>query len=154
MLKKYKAKSCISISVVLATGGNTHISFNPVTGGGSVYYTENEKIQAGLEAHPKYGRLFVEDKTLAAQQAGAAKQAAAKQAAAKAQATAGADNEAAAEPQPTGKEGKEAVEVKMSCNDDAKDYLADKFGVSRSKMRSRADIEKVAADNGVNIVWE
>ena len=41
----------------------------------------------------------------------------------------------------------------MACNDDAKDYMADKFGVSRSKMRSRADIEKVAAENGVKIIW-
>ena len=148
MLKRYKSKSCVSINVVLPTGGNTHVSFSAVTGGGSVYYTDNENIQKGLESHPKYGRLFVEDKTLAAQQAEAAKQAAAK-----AQATAGAGNEAAAEQQGTVKEGNDFVEVKMACNDDAKDYLADKFGVSRSKMRSRADIEKVAADNGLKIIW-
>lgn len=146
MLKKYKAKSCISISVMLATGGNTHISFNPVTGGGSVYYTENEKIQAGLEGHPKYGKLFTLEETVADATGTTAK---------------------AVVPQPTTEEGTQqdaesasdgedtsgVYELKAACNDDAKDYLADKFGVSRSKMRSRQDIEKVAEDNGVKVVW-
>ena len=144
MLKRYKSKSCISISVRLATGGNTHISFSPITGGGSVYYTDNEKIQAGLEAHPKYGRLFVEDKTLAEEQ----------RATEHATGTVATVGESAEEQQGTVKEGNDFVEVKMACNDDAKDYLADKFGVSRSKMRSRADIEKVASDNGLKIIWE
>lgn len=138
MLKRYKSKSWVSINVVLPTGGNTHVSFSAVTGGGSVYYTDNENIQKGLESHPKYGRLFVVDTTLTAQQA-----------VAKATGTV-----ASTPPLPPEKEVKKAVEVKMACNDDAKDYLADKFGVSRSKMRSRADIEKVAADNGVEIIWE
>lgn len=146
MLKKYKANSCISISVALATGGNTHISFNPVTGGGSVYYTENEKIQAGLEGHPKYGKLFTLEETVADATGTTAK---------------------AVVPQPTTEEGTQqgaegasddegtssVYELKAACNDDAKDYLADKFGVSRSKMRSRQDIEKVAEDNGVKVVW-
>lgn len=143
MLKRYKSKSCISISVRLATGGTTHISFSPITGG-SVYYSDNEKIQAGLEAHPKYGRLFVEDKTLAKEQ----------RATDHATGTVETVGESAEEQQGTVKEDNDFVEVKMACNDDAKDYVADKFGVSRSKMRSRADIEKVAADNGVKIIWE
>ena len=143
MLKRYKSKSCISLNVVLPTGGNTHVSFSPVTGNGSVYYTDNENIQKGLEGHPKYGKLFVVDTTLAAQKPSV-----------KAQAAIGADTNAtatvAAEKE---KAVKKVVEVKMSCNDDAKDYVADKFGVSRSKMRSRADIVKVAAENGVKIIW-
>ena len=109
-----------------------------------MYYTENEKIQAGLEAHPKYGRLFVEDKTIAEEQ----------RATDHATGTVATVGESAEEQQGTVKEDNDFVEVKMACNDDAKDYLADKFGVSRSKMRSRADIEKVATDNGVKITWE
>ena len=62
MLKRYKSKSCISLSVKLSTGGTTHVSFTPQTGGGSVYYTDNEKVQEGLEKHPKYGKLVYEDK--------------------------------------------------------------------------------------------
>lgn len=135
MLKKYKSKSCVSINVVLPTGGNTHICFSAKTGGGSVYYTENETIQKGLEGHPKYGKLFVLENEMAAKKPSAKVQ--------KAAVTA---------EQPAKAENK-LVEVKMSCNDDAKDYVADKFGVSRSKMRSRTDIEKVAAENGVKIIW-
>lgn len=148
MLKRYKSKSCVSINVVLPTGGNTHVSFSPVTGGGSVYYTDNENIQKGLERHPKYGRLFVIDDTLTAQKPSG-----------KAQGTvagANAGKNASGVHGGTGgaeKTEKKAIEVKMACNDDAKDYVADKFGVSRSKMRSRADIEKVASENGVKIIW-
>ena len=153
MLKKYKAKSLISISVTLATGGNTHISFSPVTGGGSVYYTENEKIQAGLEGHPKYGKLFTLEETVANATGTTAK--------------AAGTTAKAVVPQPTTEEGTQqgeegasdgegtgsVYELKAACNDDAKDWLADKFGVSRSKMRSRQDIEKVAENNGVKVVW-
>ena len=142
MLKKYKSKSCVSVSVMLPTGGNTHISFSPVTGGGSVYYTDNEKIQAGLERHPKYGRLFVVDNTPAQKAVGKVG----------GRPEAGASVTAAVEAA-AGKAEKKAVEVRMSCNDDAKDYLADKFGISRSKMRSRGEIEKVASENGVKIIW-
>jgi hypothetical protein len=140
MLKRYKSKSCVSINVVLPTGGNTHVSFSPVTGGGSVYYTDNENIQKGLERHPKYGRLFVIDTVASAQKPVIKKQGTVAE-------------KAAAGQQPTESAVKKAVEVKMACNDDAKDYVADKFGVSRSKMRSRADIEKVATENGVKIIW-
>lgn len=144
MLKRYKSKSCISLNVVLPTGGNTHVSFSPVTGNGSVYYTDNENIQKGLEGHPKYGKLFVVDTTLTAQKtSGNAQGTVAGTTATK----------TAAKQQPTDNTKKKAIEVKMACNDDAKDYMADKFGVSRSKMRSRADIEKVAAENGVKIIW-
>ena len=160
MLKKYKAKSFISISVTLATGGNTHISFSPVTGGGSVYYTENEKIQAGLEGHPKYGKLFTLEETVANATGTTAK-------AAGTTAKAAGTTAKAVVPQPTTEEGTQqgaegasdgegtgsVYELKAACNDDAKDWLADKFGVSRSKMRSRQDIEKVAEDNGVKVVW-
>lgn len=144
MLKRYKSKSCVSINVVLPTGGNTHISFSPVTGGGSVYYTDNENIQKGLERHPKYGKLFVVDTTLTAQKTST-----------KTQSTVAGTTatKTAEKQQPTDNTKKKAIEVKMACNDDAKDYVADKFGVSRSKMRSRADIEKVAAENGVKIIW-
>ena len=147
MLKRYKSKSCVSISVVLPTGGNTHVSFNPVTGGGSVYYTDNVHIQQGLERHPKYGKLFVADDTLRTQGALADRpQGTGISSRGKREAPTGGD---------IGNGGgvKAAVEVKMTCNDDAKDYLADKFGISRSKMRSRSEIEKVASENGVVIIW-
>lgn len=128
MLKKYTAKSCLSLSVKLPTGGTTHVSFTARTGSGSVFYTENKTLQDGLRHHPQYGKLFKE--------------------------------ETIATPTPEKKvvEDKakqpEVKELSMACNDDAKDYLAEKFGVSRSKLRSREDIEAVAMANGIKIMWK
>lgn len=124
MTKKYKASSHVCITITLSTGGTKHISFNQLTGGGSVYYTDNEVIQQGLESHPKYGKLFVET----------------------------------AMPAPVLKKeevkapAKERV-MEFGCNDDAKDYLSDKFGISRTKMMSRKAIEAAAAANGIKVVW-
>ena len=56
--KTYRAKSEVSINVVLKNGKSKHISFLPVTGGGSVYRTDNEDIQAALESHYRFGNLF------------------------------------------------------------------------------------------------
>lgn len=140
MLKKYKSNSLVSLNVVLPTGGNTHISFNAITGGGSVYYTDNVSIQKGLEQHPKFGKLFVVDSVFQNTQT---------QNAGKVQASV-----AKTGTEPTAKADKKVLEVEISCNDDAKEYLADNFGVSRSKLRSRAQIDEVAAENKVKFVWK
>lgn len=132
MVKKYVAKSCISLSVPIPGGGSTHIAFTPKTGSGSVFYTDNEKIQEGLAKHHAYGRLFKEESIVA-------------------------------QPKPkketdkpegkiSGTSTKERV-MNFACNDDAKDYLADKLGVSRSKMRTKTAIEEVAKENGIVINW-
>lgn len=134
MLKKYKSKSCVSLSVVLPTGGTTHISFSPVTGSGSVFYTENEKLQAGLESHPKFGKLF----SLDSQPVVSAKPAA----------------KSKAKAADTASDGKNQLkEMEMSCNDDAKDYLVEKFGISRTKLRSREQIESAGIANGIKFIW-
>ena len=119
MLKRYKSKSCVSINVVLPTGGNNHVCFSPVTGGGSVYYTDNENIQKGLERHPKYGRLFVIDDTLTAQKTSGKEHGTVAR-------TISAN--ATVETLPTEKVAKKAVEVKMARSADEKDYHADGFG--------------------------
>ena len=58
MKKRYKAKSDVSINVSLPSGKNLHIAFSPITNGGSVYYTDVEDVQKGLEDHSKFGKLF------------------------------------------------------------------------------------------------
>ena len=105
-----------------------HVSFSPKTGGGSVYYTRDEAVQDGLERHARYGRLFrlagIVDETPA--------------------------------PKPMESESPEpnVKKIIFRSNDDAKDYLADKFGISRSKLRSRAAIEESAARNDIEIEWK
>lgn len=46
------------------------------------------------------------------------------------------------------------VEVKVTCNDDAKDYLESNYKIARSRMRSRADIIAIGEGVGVRFVWE
>lgn len=101
---------------------NAHISFTPMTGGGSVYYAKDERVQKALEQHPKFGRLFAEDKHY--------------------------KEVVVAIKAPTPK-AVDVVEVRVACVDDAKDYLSDKFGVSRTKMRSIENIKSIAATKNV-----
>ena len=52
-------------------------------------------------------------------------------------------------------EGSESTEteVEFSTNDEAKQYLESQFGVQRSKLRTRADIEKAGMQYGVKIYF-
>lgn len=137
MLKKYKANSHVSLSVMLTNGKSAHVSFKPLTGGGSVFYTADETLQEALESHVKYGKLF---KTEQIQNAVAPKKASAPK----------------KEEKPAEQNAVVARVVKheVTCNDDAKDYLVEKFGVSRTKLRSRAQIEEAGAANNVEFVWK
>lgn len=47
---------------------------------------------------------------------------------------------------------KEAVH--FGCSDDARDYLEETFGVTRAKLRTRADILQYGQANGVEIVFD
>ena len=46
-----------------------------------------------------------------------------------------------------------ATEVEFSTNDEAKQYLESQFGVQRSKLRTRADIENAGMQYGVKIYF-
>lgn len=123
--KKYIAKSHVSLSVKITEGKCAHISFTPLTGGGSVLYTSDEQVQKALERHPKYGKLYKEDLLYQ-------------------------PNKIVAEPPVVKKAKAEVNEVHVTCLDDAKDYLSEKFGISRTKLRSQESILRVAAENNVH----
>jgi predicted DsbA family dithiol-disulfide isomerase len=100
--------------------------FSPITGGGSQFYCEDDLAEA-LHHHYLYGVRFREVAV-----------------------------PVEPEPQASSEEQPEADGLRQTtfnCNDDAKDYLADKFGVSRSKMRTRTNIEEVAKSCGLEIIW-
>lgn len=44
--------------------------------------------------------------------------------------------------------------MRFGCNDDARDYLEETFGVTRAKLRTRADILQYGQANGVEIEFE
>ena len=60
-MKKYIAKTNVSINVVLPNGANRHIAFSALTGGGSVFYTEDADIIQAMERHYRFGKLFRAD---------------------------------------------------------------------------------------------
>lgn len=120
MIKKYIAKSDISLSV-----GKMHVSFRSLTGGGSVFYTDNESLQKAMEAHHKYGKLFSE-----------------------------APVEAAAVKPKKEESAKPAgpKQVVVTCLEDAKEYLVDTYELSRTKLRSKQSIVDAAASKGIEFV--
>lgn len=121
MKKKYLSSSDVSVSVIMPSGKSTHIKFSPLTGGGSVFYTDNEDVQKGLQCHYAFGKLF---------------------------------REVEIEPEPeVVKKATEAdvaqPEINVTSLEDAKDYLCDKFGMSRTKLRTAKQILQAAASVGV-----
>ncbi len=121
-VKKYIAKSHISVVVVTKQGGHIRISFNPITGGNSYYVTDDEAVQSALESHPKFGHLFRVDKNFISLPD-------------------------AVQPQQkkVASETTSSVrKIEVACLDDAKEYLSEKYDIPRSKMMSRKVIEEIA----------
>lgn len=125
-MKKYTAKTCVSINVQMSNGTNRHVVFDSVSGGGSVYYTDNEELQQAIEHHYKYGKLFKVDENFSRVENEPKEQ----------------DEEAAAEE--TG-----VKKVHVSDPDDAKNYLASTYGVSRTKLKTLKSIREAAAQYGI-----
>lgn len=127
MKKKYISKSDISVNVRLENGKNVHVSFSPKTTGGSVYYTDVEEIQTALEKHHRFGTLFKVDTTF---------------------------DESAVKVQPK----KEVVDVNapkkvhISDPDSAKAYLSEKFGISRTRMKTLKAIKDEAIAHNIEFV--
>ena len=101
-----------------------------------MYITNDENMISALESHVSFGRLFrlaevIDDKKETSIKATASK--------------------AKAEPK---KDEKKAIDVEVTCSEDAKEYLADKFGMSRSKLRNREQIMAAGAANGVNFIFK
>ena len=167
--KKYIAKSHISLSVRVSQKTSAHISFSALTGGGSVFYTDDENLQQALEAHPKFGKLFKLDDTFVEKPATKKVAPTSKVAPANEENTDNANSEEAEDNEPTtdveqdedteaqpeeesAEEATGLTKVPVTCLDDAKDYLSEKFGISRTKIRSKKAIDEAAAENGIEFV--
>ncbi|MCI7654307.1 MAG: hypothetical protein MSS51_08545 [Bacteroidales bacterium] len=141
MLKKYTSKSDIAISVLLANDKSIHVPFRSLTGGGSVLYTDDEELQAGLEHHPKFGHLFRLENVQIAE---AIEKAVSKQKGEESNV----DEQSIAE----GQEDNGLKKIHVDNLDDAKEYLCDHFGESRTKLRSKKNIIESATANGIEFV--
>lgn len=150
MIKTYKANTCISINIVLPSKSNLHISFIPLSNGGSTFTTDSQEIMEAIERHYNFGKLFRLDST---QGEGVPEQ------------TEGEGEEKNGGPE-NKEQGKQSVEEKEEENAGekglkkvpvsdyatAKDYLADTFGISRTALRGPKAILEHAAARGIEFV--
>lgn len=129
IIKTYKSNTNVSINVVLSSKKNLHVSFTPLSNGSSVFTTDNEDVQKAIESHYRFGSLF----RLYSSQAQNAKEK---------------ETEEAGETEETA-DGSGLKKVPVTDIASAKDYLADKFGISRTSLRSTKSIMEQAAAHGI-----
>lgn len=131
MYKKYQAGTDLSFSVMVGNE-RVRVVFEGKTMGCSIYGTRDEKLQKAIESHYWFKDKFflveaVDEKKEAAE---AKKRAAAK----------------------TKKKAAEEKKTHIVTDfEDARDYLAETFGVSRSKLKTKEDILAIAKEKGVKL---
>lgn len=131
MFKKYQAGTDLAFSVMVGNE-RMRINFEGKTMGCSVYMTRDPKVQKAIESHYWFNDKFflvesIDEKKEAAE---AKKKAAAKN-----------KKKVADEKKPHS----------VTDVEDAKDYLAEIFGVSRSKMKTKEEILAIAKEKGVKL---
>lgn len=130
MFKVYQAGSDLSFSVKMKNG-QRRIVFEPQSHGTSVYSTRDAEEQKAIEKHHWYeDKFWILEAVDEKKQAAEAKKKA----------------DAAAKKKEDEKETHYVEDLQ-----DAKDYLAEKFGVSRSKMKTKEEILTVAQEKGVEL---
>lgn len=143
-MKKYIAGTTISLAVTLAAGGNARVSFTPLSDGSSVYYTEDEEIQWALEHHYKFGKLFrleAVEPLAASPKKNPVKKSVKK--------TVEEPQAALAVDKGDSHDGQGCKVVTVSDMDAAKDYLAENFGVVRTKLKTEDVIKETAMSYGI-----
>jgi len=126
--KRYDALTEISLNLIVG-GCRKHVSFLPRTNGASYYVTRDESVQSALERHPWFGIRFslrVDDVPPVFVPSPSSSS------------VAGSNAEPC---------GLSVVDVR--CWSDAKDYLVEHYGVSRTKVRVQSSIISFAASVGI-----
>lgn len=131
MFNKYQAGTDLAFSVMVGDE-RMRIVFEGKTMGSSVYMTRDPKVQKAIESHYWFNdKFFLAESIDEKKEAAEAK----KKAAAKAK-------------KKVADEKKTHVVTDV---EDAKDYLAETYGVSRSKMKTKEEILAVAQEHGVEL---
>ena len=124
MTKRYRSSSEISINITFTEGQTKRIRFSPLSSNVNVYYSNDEDEQKALETHPRYNELFIIDPDFVVPKKN--------------------------EPEEEVKDTTPKIKtVKVNCIDDAKDYLADNFNVSRTHFKSKKAVVNYAAEKDV-----
>ncbi len=129
MTKHYISDSHIAINVTLDGGESVHLSFIALSNGGSVFSTDSEELQNAIERHYRFGDLFTLNHIEEPKNT----------------------SETAKEEYTSVKESEDGNIQKITVNDlgEAKNYLADTLGISRTSLRSLKTILEVAKANNI-----
>lgn len=167
MMKKYISNTTISISAMLPNAKSVRISFTPRTDGSSIFYTSDKDIQHALEHHYKFGKLFrlAEEYMEENQIAKSPKKTTAPKLGKKSNKSNGTpmsvtSSTITSDEDSSGvnnednnisdaAESSEYLEVVVSDMDAAKDYLAEKFDVVRTKLKNEDSIRDAALAFGI-----
>ena len=129
MTKHNISDSHIAINVTLDGGESMHLSFIALSNGGSVFSTDSEELQTAIERHYRFGDLFTLNHIEEPKNT----------------------SETANEEYTSVKESEDGNIQKVTVNDlgEAKNYLADTLGISRTSLRSLKTILEVAKANNI-----
>lgn len=130
MFNKYQAGTDLAFSVMVGDE-RMRIVFEGKTMGSSVYMTRDPKVQKAIESHYWFNDKFFLAESID-EKKGAAEE---KKKAAKAK-------------KKVADEKKTHIVTDV---EDAKDYLAETYGVSRSKMKTKEEILAIAQEHGVEL---
>jgi len=149
--KTYISDTVLSFNVTKeGATKHTHVSFTPLTLRGSMLTTDDARLQDAIERHRLYrsgciklsSAVPIEEKSVIPHVS-----------AAPADAAASYGDTTFAGVVDEDRQPQETV-LTFSSVVEGKDYIAETYGVSRTKLRTRADIEKAGEAHGVKIVWE
>lgn len=128
-MKHYISDSHIAINVTLDGGESMHLSFIALSNGGSVFSTDSVELQNAIERHYRFGDLFTLDHIEEPKNT----------------------SEITNEEYTSVKESEDGNIQKITVNDlgEAKNYLADTLGISRTSLRSLKTILEVAKANNI-----
>ena len=157
MIKIYKANTNVSINVVLTSKKNLHISFIPLSNGGSTFTTDNEEIMNAIESHYNFGKLFRLHSTQDESKKKVTNVVKLPEKKEKQK-----TDENPIQTENNGQNDETSTEetetdptlkrVNVSDLASAKDYLADTFGISRTALRSMKAITEQAAVYGIEFI--
>ena len=137
MKKKYEANSIVAITV--KTGSfYRRVSFMPLSNGKSCYETESKSLQDAIENHGffKSGVINLADEPAPAKNAEAVM-----------------DAPEVTDAPDDGQTEAELKKIVVAGQSDAVDYLTEKFGISRSKLRSQKAIADAGKEHGVEFMY-
>lgn len=122
-----KKKIYISLSIPHFSVGKTRIAFTPLTSRRSYFETDDEDLQARIEAHPWFGKKFVLKSTVEVS-----------------------DKKGDS----VTMQAKAMEERRFTTLADAKEWLAQEYSVSRSNVRTVADAVNIGKSHGISITIE